>query len=1027
MFQQNSGAFSFAPGTDLTAPGLFGTTTFGNQFGNQIASNTLNGMDKMMSIANFGVNAASLFNPAMMPLAIASNIGKYTTGQFLQGAQQQIAVDNMLNRSFRNRDMGGNFGMGVSRDGARQFTDSMRNLANIPEMMTNDRELLSTFQKLTDMKFFQSSKNLKEMTSKFEKAVKTMRQMSMDLNKSMEDMAPIMQQAIQSGFFSFEDIRRNAAQNKYTQNVGIGFSEGRIEGLQQYGSSAFRSMGGKRKLGAEAIRDVAGKLSVAMQHGKLNEESLNEYTGKQGEDAVIDVAQQIVMGNARLLQQTEQGKLITAYLAEQDKEGKFTGKIDRSKLESMGNVTLKEMGDIVNEKLKTKEGSISFVNEMQKGLGANISSQLGAGGVQDVIEAITRGNNFSHEQKRKLISDLGGFEMQFTDILMDSAKSMKELTVEYQRQLDQNQNRARLASHIEYRSLGAWLSRKATQINRVTAKPLQAMGGEALNVIGEKADRMGMAIQRGHWGEFGKEFITPFTEAGSRSAYRVDDMQKQLSEDFLMGKFGTSDYETDLLKGSGDKYSSFYNMRKDADSGIFNLTDESISDITNVKGRISGRERVREIMTADVQKLKDEIKDKKMGMDFLLDVFKDAVASGGSPQDIIKKLVPIAQNVGIDVGAFLRIVAESPEYKDKYSGQLQARAIELAQSQRGEIDTNVIGRLSVKEIAKLQTEISDFGEEISDEIGMFVGGEAFSNIFRKGGGSLSLQEALLRATTVMENDDEFRTALKYASGEKDTVKAAKAVAQIFKSKGIHIDPKELENDALLEDIFDLAKESSSSRSQAAAFAREGLKRVKKLKAANANMASFNTAGADNSELFKKSKLSKVIEEFNKAGSAGEKAKILEDNIELFKSVDINRLGLDPNSEMYKTLQMQKSGLRDINDIVKGGGSADEKKKRLLEKFNSDALRAKYEKSSIEEIQKGLELQAISDPAFRNTINNQDEQKIRDQEYGYGKELAQSMASVSQQSVKFAEAVSSAIETQGKFNSATTDQIKNLKD
>lgn len=1026
MFQQNMGAFSFAPGTDLTAPGIMGITPFSNQFGNQMASNIIGGMDKMMSIGNFGMNIASMVNPALLPMALATNVGKYTTGQFVQGAQQQIAVDNMLNRAFRNRDMGGNYGMGVSRDGAKQFTDAMRNMANIPEMMTNDRELLSTFQKLNDMKILQSSKNLKEMTSKFEKAVKTMRQMSMDLNKSMEDMAPIMQQSIQSGFFSFDDMRRNAALNKYTQNVGIGFSEGRIEGLQQFGSSTFRAMGGKRQLGATAARDMAGKLSVAMQQGKLDEAAISEYTGKQGEDAITDISQQIVSGNARLLQQTEQGKFITAYLAEQDEKGKFTGKIDKSKLATMGKVSLEEMSKIANQKLSSKEGSMSFTNEMQRGLGANISSQMGAGGLQDIIESITRGKNFSDEQKRKLIADLGGFDMQFTDILISSAKGMKQIAKEYEKQLDQNQSRARLATEIEYNSIGSKFERFKTRVNKNLAKPLQEMGGELLTGMSGKFDRMSTAISRGKFGNFLDE-LSPTQTAldmivGRSDAFQVGGMGDALASDMLKGTFNDSSNNTSILSGASDKYSNFYNLRKESQAGyidkftpigLMGSDSDALKDFTNQRNKTSAISRVKQIMTGDIQELRNEFNSKKKEFAELVDLFKDSVGNGASSQEVIDKLVPYAQQRGIDVAAFLRVLAETPEYAEKHGELIVDKAKSLSTYQRGMIDSGVQTQLNVKEIGEIQKRIRDYGEDIGEEINFFVGGSAVSSVFSEGS-SISLQEAIAKIAIQIDASKDFARDLKLAT-DPSLPNPSKALSKFLRSKGIIVKEEEL-TEGLIADLHDFAQQPSSRSKDAADFARKALKDIMTLKAANANMMSFNLAGAESSDLFKKSKIGKLMMQFNEAKTADEKRNIIMNNITEFENIDTSSLKLDQNSQGFKTL----SRIEDVNQQIKDAGQDTEKLKKML---GDDAVN--YEKATIPEIQKAIRAKAIFAETSKDTISNQEQSKIMEQQQGYGMDLAQSMAKVNEQNLKFAEAVSSVIEGQTNFNSNVTENLKQM--
>ncbi len=1031
MFQQPSAAFSFAPGTDLTAPSMLGTTPFSNQFGNQMGLNMLGGLDKLASISNFGFGTAALFNPAMLPMALAANVGKYATGQFLQGAQQQVAVDNMLNRAFRNRDMGGNMGMGVSREGSKQFTDSMRSLANLPEMMTSDRELMSVFQKLTDMKMLQSSKNLKEMTGKFETAVKTMRQMSMDLNKTMEEMAPIMQQSIQSGFFSFEDMRRNAALNKYTQNVGIGFSEGRIEGLQQFGSSTFRAMGGKRQLGAGAARDMAGKLSVAMQQGKLNEAAITEYTGKQGEDAIADIAQQLVSGNARLLQQTEQGKLITAYLAEQDSEGKFTGKLDKSKLDSLGKVNLDEISKVASQKLAKKDSAVSFMNEYDKGLGANLSSQMGAGGLQDIIQSITKDKNFSREEQRKLIKDLGGFDMQFTDILIDSAKGMKEVTGEFEKQVQANEKRARLASQIEYQGIGAKIDRLKTQVNRYTAKPLQEMGAEFLTNVSTKFDRMSMAFNRGHMGKLLDELNYASTAKdalfGRSDAFKESGLTQSITRDALLGNpISTST----IGAGTSNKYSNLYDIRaEDADSGIGSsvrsllpsmLKPNAVKDFTNVRGRDAASSRIKQIMTASLDDLKNEFKGKEKNLDQLIEVFKDAARRGLEKQAVIDELVPRAQELGIDVAAFLRILAETPEYAEKHGELTQEYAKNLSTYQKNLISTGLHSKKTAKEIGEIQKKITDLGVEgLGDNKGIGTGGADIANIYKKDGGSIGIKEAIAKLTLLVNSDVKFARELGMVlNPNNDLEDRRKGLGKLLSRNGIHLTSAELESltDGLLTDLHTLSQGAHEDQVSAA---REILQNIDVLKKSQMNQMAFDIEGAESSSLFKQSKIGSLLTQINDASTYEEKQKLIMDNIDVFKDVGtLESLGLDSKSNAGKTI----SGIRDIKQRIDSAGND---KDSLLKQFSDESVRKEYEKKGVEEIKQGLLKQGVLEQGLQNVFLNQDQASINDQTQGYSMDLANNMVKVNEQSLKFAEAVGKVIEGQSTFNANVTESVKKL--
>ncbi len=1023
--------FSFAPGTDLTAPGVLGTTPFGNQFGNQMAGNVLGGADKLMSVVNFGANIAAL-NPAFLPLAMATNMTKFTTGQFMQGAQQQIAVDNMLNRTFKNRDMGGNYGMGVSREGAKQFTDAMRNMSNTAELMTNDRELLNTFQKLNDMKFFQSTKNIKEMTGKFEKAVKTMRQMSMDLNKSMEDMAPIMQQAVQSGFFNFEDIRRNAALNKYTQGVGVGFSDGRIEGLQQFGSSTFHAMGGKRQLGAEAIRTLSGKLSVGLQRGVINEQTLNEYTGKMGEDAIADVSQQLLSANARILQQSEQGKLISAYLAEQDESGKFTGKIDKSKLANLGKVGLNDITTEANKKIgKNAESAISFENEMKKGMGANLSSQLGANGIENIIQSITKDSGLGREAKRKLISDIGQLDMRLTDILLESSKELATIGGEYDRQLKQNERRSRLASQIEYNSLSARFGRFKTRMSDNLMRPLQETGAEAVVSVGNKFDRIGKAISRASFNKFIDE-INPLasTFLDSTQAYRDDSIGSQVAKDIAAGTSGS--YEGLTNSGVGSKYQRLVNMRteqlkEDQFSGIAGLRymvgqlpgelvhgSSEVHDYTFERDSSKKAQRIQHILTSGVDKLKQEVKGKDKEMQSLLESFNQILAEndGADPKDVLDKFIPLARSAGIDVGVFLRLAAESPEYNKLLYGQIGRNAQKLLDRQMGIADADVFDRLTVKDVAKIQENMADIASSKLDQFYFGKGSDALQSVFEKEGGSISFRETVLKIIQKMRSDSNFELAVRSAQSKTD-------LCAIAKEAGIDINPEEM-----TDDIFAGLKELavSGNLEQAGEAADAIQQELNKLKAISLNTSRIKLSSEDTRKLEESnSPLAALVKQYNEASGAG-KRNILQSNYKDFLNADLS--GLSPESELVKMTDRLKQKANDFKGAL-GEGTDEEKKKKALDYIEKKGIgsRKDYESRSLQDIEKLVMTNAFSNEVMSNSVTAQDQAALDDVTQGYAGELSENMAKINQQSIEFAEAVSKVIDSQKSFNDSVTQGLK----
>jgi hypothetical protein len=519
MYSQTPNAFHMAGG--YANPYDFRVTPFGTVFGTGANGDAASGFaSRLPSYALTAGTAAAMagaFMPSNMAGYNAVNMVGRTLGfsglgmaasipatmiategarRFAMGHEQQMMSQNILRQTFGERNMGGAMGIGVSRNGAAQFTDMFRQLASSSEMLTNNQELNNLFKKFNDMELGKMGRSVGDVASRFKKMAETVRDMSKDLGTTLEGVMPTLQRQLDMGFMDPLAIRRSALKTRALKSVGVGVSEEGAYGLQTSQAAANFGAGGSKEIGATGAQDNMALISVALQRGLITEKDLMRATGERGERGMLDLTQQFMQGTRDIITNTGAGRLMSAFLGKVDKEGRFTGEIDENALRQLRTTSKEEIDRIANEKLSAPGGAMSFTARMESGMGADIASQLKGGDVAQVFKMIfEKEGKDGRDAMLLMLKRVGQMRGQTADVMLKLLEQQNGLTEEVDRQFRERSIVARLPAELEERfTLEKKLAKAARSLSRTFGDPITEAGSAVSRGVGTYFDNIGSQI-----------------------------------------------------------------------------------------------------------------------------------------------------------------------------------------------------------------------------------------------------------------------------------------------------------------------------------------------------------------------------------------------------------------------------------------------------------------------------------------------------------------------------------------------------
>ena len=343
-------------------------------------------------------------------------------------------------------------------------------------MFTSVGELSNVLKKINDMKLLQGVKSAGEFKKKFTGIVTGLRTMAKDLGTTMEEALPFLQSSTDQGFLNPQEVQENVRILNASSGVGIGVGRGMINQLQTFGADLTRQMGGDSRLGAAGARSLSNQLSVAQSMGIISQQEMTNATGKVGEEANVDLTQQLMTAQTQFMR-SGTGRFLSAALAKRDQQGNFTGEVDLGLLRKLqrGEITGDRLMELGKEALTglTSEQALSFENE-SGGLSADIGSQMGVTGLAQAVNGILKASGVKGEQsQRNLIKQMLGIRQSTADMLIKTARRGADMIDEELRQLSESTIRsARVSYYKENFTIGAALDKLGTMARSAFISPI---------------------------------------------------------------------------------------------------------------------------------------------------------------------------------------------------------------------------------------------------------------------------------------------------------------------------------------------------------------------------------------------------------------------------------------------------------------------------------------------------------------------------------------------------------------------------
>jgi hypothetical protein len=501
-----------------------GITPFGTGFGNSMAMGSMGGFKSTVDTgllagmgalgANWGLgkmglgqspmlSGAAKWMGAKLPVGITMGpvmAAQAAMGQMVKGAEQGHAVEQQMNRFAGNRmNMGGPMGFGVNRRAAQELTQSMRTMSDIPEMFTSMGELTKIMSKINDMNLLQGARNAGDFKRKFSGMVKALREMSKDLGSTMEEALPFLQSSVNQGFLNNTEQVRNVRLLQASSGMGIGVGRGTLNQMQQFGADTLRNMGGDSRFGASGMRQISNQLSVAQQMGIVSQGDITRITGKVGEEGNRAASQMLFGAQTKFMQSSGAGRLFTAGLAQRDKAGNFTGRLDEERLRKFraGDISMDDINSLGRNSL-TGENAVSFENAMASGMGAEAGSQLGTAGLASAINQVLRDKNITSVQaQRRMVAKMTGLRQDMADKLLDIAKNSKQLMINTTNQAIESTARSMMvANYKENQTLSGMFTKMGTSLSATFLSPAQRIGNEMRVDLAEAGDEYARNVSR---------------------------------------------------------------------------------------------------------------------------------------------------------------------------------------------------------------------------------------------------------------------------------------------------------------------------------------------------------------------------------------------------------------------------------------------------------------------------------------------------------------------------------------------------
>lgn len=437
----------------------------------------------------FGSGIGGLAAGMGVGMAIPAMFGAMASGAMDQSAMNENVMNTVGNRV----GLGGRGNQGFSRSGMQQIGNLAREMAELPQLLTNMGELTEITRKLSEAGMLNSAKNLSDFKSKFSENIKSLRDMSKIVGSTMEEAVSIASELHQMGIVDPRTRTIMAAARQATSMVGVGMNVGLVGQVQGMGANLATRFGGNRATGMMGATNLLQTLSVAQQRGTISEQEVTNLTGQAGEAGLASLGVMTQEKITSMMTGTGMGGLMSAAMGE-IKDGRFTGGIDKTIAEAVrsGSISKEELVSLGQSKLSSQKAITSFSRNKRE-LSFNAAQSIGIEGVINQIRQMVDGlDNEDEDITAKVAETFLGGDQKLAEILMKTARDSHGIS---------RQVRSDTKSAIE------------SKLSQDRFKRYHTMGGKW-----ERAK---------HW--MGNTFVAPFERAGADFSYQMGEMTDNLT------------------------------------------------------------------------------------------------------------------------------------------------------------------------------------------------------------------------------------------------------------------------------------------------------------------------------------------------------------------------------------------------------------------------------------------------------------------------------------------------------------------
>ena len=406
----------------------------------------------------------------------------YGAEQMYRGAVNYQRTGAILNQGYGDTFQSGGMettgGTGFTAAQKKQMTGLIRRLEYVPELMTSSDELQRILLKMEQTGMMSGAVGVTEIGRRFKDGIKTLRSLASVMGTTMEEALPLFQEARTSGFFSAQDIMRNAV-NRQVVGGTIGFTQNQISAVSAGGAAMVSQMGGsQRAAGAAGAQRTLGQIGMARRMGLISEEQVAAATGGQtGTEGAVALQQQFQQAGMQLAQ-SGMGRLVTAAAAQVDEKGNFTGRMDKGVLKQIsgGGMGRGELQRMAQENLKGRRGQFAMMEE-------ELSSSMAAEGPQSIVAMLRSaidqrgawGEDLEHVTSH-LLRSYTSLAKPARDLLIKMTKESGRVGRMYEQQQRQTLEGMKIKELYRTRSLGYKWEQFKTSLGSEISAPLQAVG-----------------------------------------------------------------------------------------------------------------------------------------------------------------------------------------------------------------------------------------------------------------------------------------------------------------------------------------------------------------------------------------------------------------------------------------------------------------------------------------------------------------------------------------------------------------------